>query len=83
MKPIKYTGLYCARCGRRQEEQDASSPCVTPKCNSLGFSSSLRAVPWDAIMRLPGNKKFLRDLRIDIGTSPNDPPEDQQPGDAV
>lgn len=67
MKPIKYTGLYCVRCGRRQEEQDASKPCVTLKCNSAGFTSSLRLVPWEALMKLPGNKKFLRDMKIDIG----------------
>lgn len=75
MKPIKYTGLYCVRCGRRQEEQDANGPCVTPKCGSGGFTSSLRLVPWEALMKLPGNRKFLRDMRIGTGSKPDEPSE--------
>lgn len=67
MKPIRYTGLYCVRCGRRQEEQHAKGPCVTPKCNSGGFTNSLRLVPWSVLMKLQGNRKFLRELRIGIG----------------
>lgn len=58
---MTFTGLYCARCGDRQQERHAGKRCI--KCGSIGFANTLRLVPWPKTLTY-NDRRFLKSLQI-------------------